>query len=160
MTEFVDGINDHRKRISYINEAVLENNVKKLEIGLKADDVKIDEKDEEGFTTLMRAVLNNQPECIKVLLKYNAALEIGNNDGATALMLACHEGFASCIQLLLEHGEKLSFSNARTDVNFTTPYGVTALMVAALKGDLLCVRFLCDHLAVVDVQNDVGIVRY
>ena len=85
----------------------------------------VKERDEYGWTPLMRAAFYGQTEAIRALLKIGADIEARESDGWTALMLATQEGQTEAIKALLKAG---------ADVNARESDGWTALMEAAYKG--------------------------
>ncbi|MHB9147539.1 MAG: ankyrin repeat domain-containing protein [Candidatus Amoebophilus sp.] len=74
---------------------------------------------DEWNTNLIEAIINKQPEIIKLLLEKGAKVDDQNNKGETALMCAVQEGDIDTVSTLLEQG---------TDVNKKDLQGFTALM--------------------------------
>jgi ankyrin repeat protein len=82
----------------------------------------VNAKDSDGWTVLMAAAFNANPEMISLLLESGADVNAKDSDGATALMSAADKGNPEVISLLLESG---------ADVNAKHYRGITALMRAA-----------------------------
>ena len=80
-----------------------------------------DLQDNDGWTALMFACRNNQPETAKLLIEKGAALDLQNNNGWTALMLACRYDQPEPAKLLVEKGAALDLQDND---------GWTALMLA------------------------------
>lgn len=96
------------------------------------------EKDEDGNTSLIHAVSNNNLSAVKLLCTTEAGLH--NKKGETALIRAAKNGNVECCLLLIDHEKR------RQDGK-----GYTALMWAAVAGDVTMVRLLAPYEA--GVQN-------
>ena len=59
----------------------------------------VNAQDERGFSALMEAVRNNNPEAVKFLLDHNANPDLVNCDGQTALSIAESRKSADVISL-------------------------------------------------------------
>jgi len=57
----------------------------------------------DGTTPLMEAILGNNKEAVKLLLRHEASMTIQNPSGYTPLMLAANCGNKDIVQLLLDH---------------------------------------------------------
>ncbi|EFO63535.1 Protein 21.1 [Giardia lamblia P15] len=96
------------------------------------------EKDEDGNTSLIHAVSNNNLSAVKLLCTTEAGLH--NKKGETALIRAAKNGNVECCLLLIDYEKR------RQDGK-----GYTALMWAAVAGDVTMVRLLTPYEA--GVQN-------
>jgi uncharacterized protein len=82
----------------------------------------INESDSKGFTPLIIAAYNNQPEVVAILLQAGADSTIGDRNGNTALMGALFKGYDAIAHKLLDAG---------ADPNVQNEQGATALTFAA-----------------------------
>lgn len=99
------------------------------------------EKDEDGNTSLIHAVANNNLSAVKLLCTTEAGLH--NKKGETALIRATKNGNIECCLILVEH-EKRRQDNK----------GYTALMWAAVAGNAAMVRLLAPYEAGVQNAHD------
>lgn len=67
-----------------IAKILIENNKKDIE----KKDIEIDFKNKEGYTPLMIASYKGNTDIVKLLLEYNASVDITNNYNYTALIYA------------------------------------------------------------------------
>lgn len=95
----------------------------------------LNEKDQDGFTPLMRAIRESNAEEARRLLDQGADVNTSNEAGVTALMIAAGMGRNDVISMLIEKGADV---NARTQGNYTP------LMSAALNGQAETIRLLLD----------------
>jgi ankyrin repeat protein len=114
-------------------------------ITLKTDHVPIDfcAEDREGHTALMKAVMLNRTEIVRLLLKSGTKVnhvsdkeERRFDDGHTALMKAVIFNRTEMVQLLLESG---------ANVNHTNCIGLTVLIKAAELGHVDIVKVLLKY---------------
>jgi ankyrin repeat protein len=87
----------------------------------------------DGDSVLIKAVIQNNLECVKILLENGAKINYKNNQGESALFIAVSNRLAALCSLLLEN---------KADVNSANKDGMTALMRAAFKGDIEIVKVL------------------
>ena len=69
-----------------------------------------------GRTPLHFAAMGGHPEVAQILLKYNAAVDIKDEQGSTPLLIACVQGHSEVAQVLLEYHanvESMGTGNAR-----------------------------------------------
>lgn len=94
-------------------------------------------QDSRGWSPLMYAAAENQPEIVDLLLDYGADPNISNYLGRTALMYAANYGLEEIVRKLLSHG-------AITNV---TSYliGSPPLSAASARGHLAVVKLLIQH---------------
>lgn len=64
----------------------------------------VNKKNRDGKTALMLAAWYGHTECVELLLKAKAIVNMGDNYQSTALTLAADEGYPDCVQKLLEGG--------------------------------------------------------
>ena len=89
--------------------------------------------DERGYTPLIIAAYNNQPEAVQALLDAGAAIDAKDHSGNTALMGACFKGYTDVATLLIDKGANLNAQHGN---------GGTALMFAAMFGRNEIVKLL------------------
>lgn len=112
---------------THIFEACRNGNRQLVEEIYAADPESINAEDAKGYTPLILAVYNNQPEVVDFLLQKGAKLETGDGAGNTALMGVCFKGYKDLAKLLIESG---------ADINTRNSNGATALTFAATFGHL------------------------
>ena len=109
---------------------------------------RVDVKDADGTTALMRAVLAGHIDVVRLLLDKGAGVGDTDTKGETALHLACWQGHAAIVRLLLENG---------ADPNAADKNGWTPLHESCDKlGWLETVRLLIEYGADVNAKNDAG----
>lgn len=98
-----------------------------------ADPALVNIEDARGFTPLIIAVYNNQPEVANFLMRNGANAASQDASGNTALMGASFKGYQSLVEKLLQAG---------ADVNQRNYQGATALTFAATFGQLQIAEIL------------------
>lgn len=105
-------------------------------------------EDFKGFTPLIIAVYNNQPDVVDFLLGKGARMEMQDQQaGNTALMGVCFRGYKEIAQKLIDKG---------ADVNQRNSQGATALTFAATFGHLEIAEMLLEKGADVFVPDSRG----
>ena len=61
----------------------------------------------------MWSVKKDSLECAKLLLDFNASVDLQDTDGDCALHVACGQGHAPMVRLLLDRGASLTLCNKR-----------------------------------------------
>lgn len=92
-----------------------------------ADPTVINTTDAKGFTPLILAVYNNQPEAVDFLLLHGADVNAQDAAGNTALMGVAFKGYKEVARKLIDAG---------ADVNLRNANGAPALTFAATFGQL------------------------
>lgn len=87
-----------------------------------------------GVTALMRAVQDNKPSVVEILLKSGADIERVRSDGCNALHLAAIFGHNGIVSALINAGADINAGIAKT--------GVTPLILASQSGNLEVVKLL------------------
>lgn len=100
--------------------------------------------DARGFTPLIIAVYNDQPEVADFLLLQGAEADQQDLSGNTALMGACFKGYTDIVKKLIAAG---------ADVNAVNGNNVCALSFAATFGRLEIAEILLQHGAHVDIRD-------
>ena len=100
-----------------------------------------------GQTALMKAVMKNFKDIVKVLLDYGAQDSVQAIGHKTALIEASASGYQSVVSLLLEYSPLL---------NHQDMHGMTALMWAAQSGHTEIVNFLLEKNALVNLEENNG----
>ncbi|MDB5248065.1 MAG: ankyrin repeat protein [Segetibacter sp.] len=130
-----------------IFEACRQGNVELVEKLYAANPEIINAEDHKGFTPLILAVYNNQPQIVDFLLKKGAKLEPGDMAGNTALMGVCFKGYKEVAEQLLEAG---------ADVNQRNSNGATALTFAATFGHQEIAEMLLKNGADINIPDARG----
>jgi ankyrin repeat protein len=83
----------------------------------------------DGYTPLHCAAVNNQPECMTVLLRHGVALNAVDTDGFTALWLASLQGYLPIVELLVEGGADfdIAANDSRTPLAIAKQCGNAAV---------------------------------
>jgi ankyrin repeat protein len=154
---YVPKVDATSKEINAFDQALInaakDSNIKKLKASLDAGaDVNV--IDREGFTALIYAAKNNDPEILKLLLSNKADVNLrGLNDNfddldwTTALFAAVSEGQLKIVKILLSNGadvnQRKTHRLKRIRSNLPTIRdGETALMYATIKNDLEIMKLL------------------
>ncbi|PQE22096.1 Ankyrin repeat-containing domain protein [Rutstroemia sp. NJR-2017a BVV2] len=103
--------------------------------------------DKRGWTPLMRAAYWKGVDAVKVLLKYQANLDLQTDDGKTALHVATNKENSTIVELLLK---------AHAPINKQDSGGDTALHYAARSGASSVAKILLDHGPDINVKNNDG----
>ena len=96
--------------------------------------MRLDARDGEGNTPLMRAALDGQTKQVEALLRNGADVNAQNHAGRTALMFAIINLHAATVKTLLEFGADVNVEAAGC--------GCTPLTLAACSGDIGITRAL------------------
>lgn len=108
---------------------------------------KVNIKDVNKQTPLMRIDEDASPELVRLLIKYGAKINLVDNDGNNALILASRSVKPEILQILLEEGANINAQNSE---------GRTALMEAADADNLENVRALLLAGANVNLKDKEG----
>jgi ankyrin repeat protein len=114
---------------------------------------KINAKDIDGETVLMKAVRAKKSSNIASLINYGAKINSQSETGETALSLACSIGDIDSVQTLLECGIYYETLN----IDISNYAGYTALMCAVISNNLepAIIKMLCEAGANMNhVSND------
>jgi ankyrin repeat protein len=103
--------------------------------------------DNEGVTPLMTAVINNKPETVKEILKFNPTLDKLTLMSETPLLYAAKNNYFEIAEDLLKAG---------ADVDYPDRNGATPLHYAALNGYFEMSDLLLYYGALVDEKSDDG----
>jgi ankyrin repeat protein len=93
----------------------------------------VNSPDVKGFTPLIIAAYNNQPEIVSILVRNGADVNAQDASGNTALMGASFKGYPEIVKILLDAG---------ADVNQRNGQGAPALTFAATFGQLAIAELL------------------
>jgi len=104
----------------------------------------VDARRPDGDTLLHTAVMNKQPDLVRILVNQGATIDVPNRDGGTPLMIASQIGECREVDLLLQ---------LSADVNRQSPHGATALMTAAAHEQPEAITLLLEAAAIVDLQT-------
>jgi ankyrin repeat protein len=107
----------------------------------------INAADAKGFTPLIIAAYNNQPEVVRILLQNGADPNAGDMAGNTPLMGAAFKGYVEIARILIEQG---------TDINQRNGQGAAALTFAATFGQTAIARMLLEGGADTSFQDSRG----
>lgn len=114
---------------------------------LLAEDVDVDERNENGRSAVMIAAGNGHQDVLKKLINAGAKVDVTDDVGFTPLMLAAAGTHSSIVRTLVDQGANLDVKG---------PAGRTALMYAAWSGHPEMTRTLIDAGADVQVQDRNG----
>jgi len=137
-------------------EAARNGNLVRLEALLKDHPMLLnakDDRDTQGFypvkgsTALLYTAAAGSTECVNMLIKAGAKVDIQSNDGKTALYAAAATGNVECLRLMLEAGAKVDTQDT---------FGGTALISACISGREDCATLLLHASANVNLQDIVG----
>lgn len=126
--------------------AVEDGNIEMVEMLLQFR-AKINVRDSNKQTPIMKLDDDATPELVELLVRYGAKLNAVDKQGNTALILAAGAADADVIKALLTAG---------ADVHSANKEGQTALMEAAENDDLETVRLLLERGAKVNAKNKDG----
>ena len=102
---------------------------------------------EAGSSALLWACTINDPEKVKLLLRYGADVNLADEDGETPLMRAASTGDVESVAALLKMNAN---PNAVNDI------GQTALMLASKEGKLEIVKLYVEYNVDVLAVDDLG----
>lgn len=105
---------------------------------------RVNARDENRQTPLMRLDRDASPELVRLLIRHDAKINVRDKEGNTPLILAAENASAEVLRILIDHG---------ADVNAQNKEGQTALMNAAYEDDLEKVRILILAGADVNLKN-------
>lgn len=108
-------------------------------------DASTDGKDEDGKTTLHKAVQEKRKAVVSKLLKAGVNVNLGDNDGNTALHFSRRE--PKLTKLLLKSG---------ANINIANKYGKTTLHRASIEGREEVVKILLKNGADVNLPDNLG----
>ncbi|EAY09003.1 hypothetical protein TVAG_073690 [Trichomonas vaginalis G3] len=104
----------------------------------------INERNDYGDYPIHKAVWNDHPDVVKVLLDYKSDPNAMDNNKSTPLIKACARTSYSCAKMLLDAG---------ADPDHISKLGSSALLIAVSKGATKIVKELLDHNANPDVMG-------
>ncbi len=112
-----------------------------------ANPVIVNASDTKGFTPLILAAYNEQPEVVGFLLQNGADINAQDAAGNTALMGVCFKGYKDIAKKLLDAG---------ADVNVRNSNGAPALTFAATFGHLQLAEWLLQRGADLSLRDSRG----
>ncbi len=118
-----------------------------LKFILNHENLNINQKNINGDTALIKAVLQENEELVHMLINRGADINIQNNTGNSPLIIAVDNGYTSISQILLQHG---------VDINMQNRDGDTALIKAVTHGYKELVDILIANKSNVNMQNSSG----
>lgn len=141
-----NGVEKKSGGITPISIAVESGNVEMVEMLLRFR-AKINVRDANKQTPIMKLDGDATPELVDLLVRYGAKVNAADKHGNTALILAAGAADSKVIKALLEAG---------ADVRAANKEGQTALMEAASTDDVESVRLLIERGANVNAKNNDG----
>ena len=130
-----------------IFEACRSGNVELLNQSYSQAPESINIVDAKGYTPLILAVYNNQPQIVDFLLAKGADVNAVDMAGNTALMGVCFKGYKELARKLIEAGAEVNQRNVN---------GATALTFVATFGHLEIAEMLLEKGAATDVPDPRG----
>lgn len=118
-----------------------------LKFILNQENLNINQKNVNGDTALIKAILQENEELVHMLINRGADINIQNNTGNSPLIIAVDNGYTSISQMLLQHGAAVNMQNIDGD---------TALIKAINHGYKELVDILIANKSNVNMQNDSG----
>ena len=93
---------------------------------------KINLRDSDGFTALMYAAQNEEPEVLRILVSHKAEINLAAKNGRTALMEAANAEELENVKVLLGAGAEVNLKDKEGDTawDLTTESGIEDLLVA------------------------------
>ena len=144
--ENVNAKEDSYSKITPLFVAVEQGNIEIVQMLLDAG-AKVNARDKQKQTPLMRIDSDATPELIAVLIRSGAKVGLTDNEGNTALILTVNYSEAEIVQALIDAG---------ADINHANNDGYTALMRAAQNDDIEIVKALLQAGAQVNATNKDG----
>ena len=114
---------------------------------LTADTTLVNAVDMKGFTPLILASYNEQPEIVEILLRHGADINAQDAAGNTALMGVCFKGYKDIAKKLIDAG---------ADINVRNSNGAPALTFAATFGHLQIAEWLLQKGADLSLRDSRG----
>lgn len=142
----VNGREKESENITPLFLAVENGNVEIAEVLLNFG-AKINARDKNKQTPLMRLDDDASAELVRLLIKHGAKINVTDKEGNTPLILAARNAPAEVLRALIDHG---------ADINAQNGEGQTALMNAAYEDDLEKVKVLLLAGADVNLKNREG----
>lgn len=130
--EPMPNVPDERLFLFYATNSNLSEVKKLLEAGVSPD-VRDQSKYNEGETALMKVIINENFEMVRLLGDSGADVNAVDERGESALLMAAYIGNVEIARFLVEKGAKVSLA---------TQKGYTPLLVAADRGHLDVVKYL------------------
>lgn len=124
-------------------EAAEDGDIEKIKKLLNEQDVDIDCTDSNGDTPLARAVMESHIDIVRILLEYNADINLSEEVGSLVALAACNSDW-DIVKLLVSN---------HADINRMYE-GLTALHYAAKKGNAELVEFLLENGADINCQEN------
>jgi len=101
----------------------------------------IDLIDINGYTPLMRAVINNCKNCVSSLVDANADAQKQSDSANSALMFAA-QGKAEILKIILDHYLVNNAKDNELNIKQRNRHSLTALMLAVNSNSINCIRLL------------------
>lgn len=114
---------------------------------LLASGAKVNTRDNDGRTILMKTARLGHHDACKLLIRHNAGLNKQDETGWAALMDAAYNGHNSICKLLIDHHAHIDTKNI---------HGDTALMLATRNGWESAIELLIDYGAQIDALSNDG----
>ena len=89
--------------------------------------------DDDGYTALHQAAINDKPDCVEILLRFGANINATNICGETALHNASYLSRPNCVWILCKMG---------ANVNVTNKFNETPLHIASQCCCYKCMKIL------------------
>lgn len=157
-----------------LRNAILAGNTELLRSLLTADRSGIDNQDHNGVSPLMLAAIQNQEECVKILLTFSADETIRNNIGQSAFDVApdnirtvlnpinCS---AEIVSQYITSGDanklkKILQITASAGLNTQDMLGLTPLMLAIVMNKIDCIQVLLEYGADQSIRDKMGHTAY
>ena len=110
---------------------------------------RIDNSNHDGFTPLIVASINRQIPVVKLLLRYGADVNMGDNEKQTPLYWASNNGDAELVEILLDNNAVVAGDRSMEETN-------SPLYIAIEKGHTPIVKLLLDKGNGVNVNQKIN----
>lgn len=135
------------QNFNVLMSAVQSENKELIEYILNSKNLKLNEKNNNGWNALMLACFRGRLDIIKDLIDKGESMNEKDINGFSSLMIACLNGRKNIVQYLVEQGINVDDKNRS---------GFTALMVVSQNGHKDIAKILLDHGANINAKDNLG----
>ena len=171
---------NNEKALTSIMIAIQEDNAEVLFENILQEETDLEEKDDEGNTAVMWAIMKNKPEYLKLLMNMEASPDVCNKEHFYPIHKAVDSGNDEMVDILCQCGANMNVVdyNGQTALHYAVYYGnipiimtllkyhakvnvadftgKTALFIAVWKGNTDIIRLLLENNADVNATTKVN----